>query len=187
MEQYIAASARTRRAPWIGAAVAACLVALHLLWELFHGGVVSHHLLAREHLPAISNAWGLLLVPALAWWTLRQVLRRSSAASEGQQTADNLRKALFAFVAALLYGGALAGSFSAGLGWEEYLFPVLFLIGLVLPVYRGEYLLGFVLGMMLTFGGVLPALIFAVVAAVSWLARQLLRAVVRGFNRGRQD
>ncbi len=33
--------------------------------EYFNGGVVSHNLLAREDLPAISNWWGLLTVPLL--------------------------------------------------------------------------------------------------------------------------
>ena len=40
----------------------------HLAWEHFHGGVVSHHLLNRADLPAISNAWGAVFLPALAWF-----------------------------------------------------------------------------------------------------------------------
>ena len=37
----------------------------HLAWEHFNGGVASHHFLNRADLPAISNAWGLLLLPTL--------------------------------------------------------------------------------------------------------------------------
>jgi hypothetical protein len=29
-----------------------------LAWNHFHGGVPSHHILAREDLPEISNWWG---------------------------------------------------------------------------------------------------------------------------------
>ena len=36
-----------------------------LLLENFQGGVKSHHLLARKDMPAISNWWGLLIVPIM--------------------------------------------------------------------------------------------------------------------------
>jgi hypothetical protein len=49
------------------AATAAGLVALHLGWEWSQGGIASHHFLADSSMPAISNAWGLLWLPLLAW------------------------------------------------------------------------------------------------------------------------
>ena len=49
----------------------------HLAWEHLHGGVASHHLLNRADLPAISNAWGALFLPALAWVLSGPVIRRT--------------------------------------------------------------------------------------------------------------
>ena len=37
----------------------------HLAWEHFHGGIASHHFLNRADMPAVSNGWGLLLLPAI--------------------------------------------------------------------------------------------------------------------------
>ena len=49
------------------------------------------------------------------------------------------------------------------------------LAGLFLPVYRGEYVLGFVLGMTFTFGAILPTAAAAFVAIVSAIAHYLVR------------
>jgi hypothetical protein len=152
------------------------LVALHLAWEMFHGGVVSHHFLARSDMPSMSNWWGIVLVPALAWFVAGRIQTRSEDGPRSDGAfCENVRGAIPAFAGALVYGGALAASFSYGLGFEQYLFMALFAIGLVLPIYRGEYILGFVLGMMVTFGGVLPIVVATVVASVSWVAHVLFR------------
>lgn len=37
--------------------VVLCIWSL-LIWQHFHGGVPSHHLLHRSDLPAVSNWWG---------------------------------------------------------------------------------------------------------------------------------
>ena len=34
------------------------VTAIFILWEYFNGGVISHHLLAREDLPGMSNCVG---------------------------------------------------------------------------------------------------------------------------------
>ncbi len=43
------------------------VMALLLGWQHLDGGVPAHHLLADPALPALSNWWGLLTLPALAW------------------------------------------------------------------------------------------------------------------------
>jgi hypothetical protein len=172
--------AQPQRTQLVAALGALALVALHLAWEMMHGGVASHHFLARADMPSMSNWWGIVLVPALAWFVTGRVMGREKHDAPGEgMIAANIRRALPAFLGALVYGGALALSFSFGFGVEKYLFPALFVIGLVLPLYRGEYILGFVLGMMVTFGGILPTIVAAVVATISWLAHTLFRFVMR--------
>lgn len=163
------------------------LVALHLAWEMFHGGVVSHHFLARADMPSMSNWWGIVLVPALAWFVAGRVQGRAAGGMQNDgATPGSIRGAIPAFAGALVYGGALAVSYSYGLGFEQYLFLALFAIGLILPIYRGEYILGFVLGMMVTFGGVLPMVVAAVVASVSWTAHIIFRFARRLLSSGKR-
>lgn len=163
------------------------LVGVHLAWEMAHGGVVSHHFLGRSDMPAISNWWGILLVPALAWFVASRVLGRAGRDPDDRLIPATIGRALPAFGMALVYGGLLAASFSFGFGLEKYLFFGLFLIGLALPIYRGECVLGFVLGMMFTFGGILPLVVAAFVATVSWAAHAMFRCGKKAVQQMRQD
>ena len=51
----------------------------HLAWEHTHGGVQSHHFLARPDLPAISNWWGLIILPSLGWLASRSATRDAAS------------------------------------------------------------------------------------------------------------
>jgi hypothetical protein len=135
----------------------------HLLWELQQGGILSHHLLARADLPAVSNAWGLLVLPALAAWA-------------GGRWQGRRLPWLLGFALPLLLGATLSLGFASNLGaLTEGVFMLTLLLALLLPAHRAEVLLGFVLGMSWTFGAVLPLLVGSVIALLSWLLRGVLR------------
>lgn len=160
---------------WLTAAVTLAQCA-HLTWEQFNGGIVSHHLLNRADLPAVSNAWGLVLLPALTWFLSGLALKRGPAASRNDANPAGLPAgAVAGFAAALALGIALSACFTYG---YETAASVLFFGTLVLAllsrVYRAECVLGFVLGMTFTFGAVLPTLIASAIAAVSAAAHLLL-------------
>jgi hypothetical protein len=141
----------------------------HLAWEHFHGGMVSHHLLNRADLPAISNAWGAVFLPALAWFLSGPVLRRAKTRRAAKGIAA-------AFLGSLLVGVALSVAFTHGMeDVSSWIFLGMLLAGLFLPVYRAEYVLGFVLGMTFTFGAILPTAAAAFVAIVSAIAHHLVR------------
>lgn len=161
-------------APWLGAAVAI----VQLAWEASHGGIVSHHLLARADLPAVSNLWGLATLPALGWLAAYFVRRRSASSEPA------VRRVVAAFVCALILGGSLAAAFSLGL--EDIsggLFVAAMLAGLVAPTYRAEYLFGFVIGMTWVVGPVLPVIAGTLAATVSVLAHFVLRSAVLALYR----
>lgn len=148
------------------AALALIAEALHLGWEALHGGIVSHHLLQRADLPGLSNAWGLLLVPALAAW----------AAGRWPTPPAPRWPFLVGLSVPLVLGGLLSMAFQAQLqSVTEAIFFGLLLAAVVLPAHRAECLLGFVLGMSWTFGAVLPTLIGGVLALASWLLRGIAR------------
>lgn len=148
------------------AALALLAEALHLAWEATHGGIVSHHLLQRADLPGLSNAWGLLVLPALAAW----------AAGRWPSSPRERGPVLVGLALPLLLGVALSVAFQ--LQWQgltEALFMTLLLAAVLLPGHRPECLLGFVLGMSWTFGALLPTAVGAVIAGLSWGLRGMLR------------
>lgn len=150
------------------AALALLAEALHLGWEAWHGGIVTHHLMQRADLPGISNAWGLLILPALAAWAAGR-LPRSTRRQDWHPVA-------LGFLLPLLMGAALSLSFQLQLqALTETLFFGLLLLALLLPAHRPESLLGFVLGMSWTFGAVLPLLIGGLIAGLSWALRGMAR------------
>jgi hypothetical protein len=162
----------TRQHPQLRVGItAAVLVAelAHLGWEHLHGGIVSHHLLNSADLPAISNAWGIVLLPALTWFASGRVEKRVARHSGAEGTTSGLQSTVFTgFFASLLLGVLLSVAFSNGYETvASSLFLVMFVLAVLLRVYRAEYLLGFVLGMTFAFGAVLPTLVGSIIAAVS--------------------
>lgn len=117
--------------------------------EHFNGGVVSHHLLNQPDLPAISNWWGALLMPMLSWFLLGRIHRRVQRPYPAV--------VLGSFVAALLFGVLISVLFLQGR--EQVLSQLMLslpLLALFFPLYRTEFLFGFVLAMSYTFGALLP-------------------------------
>ena len=144
------------------AALALLAEALHLGWEAMHGGIVTHHLLQSADLPGLSNAWGLLILPALAAWAAGRLPRAPAATRDWAPVAAG-------FAAALLLGAALSLSFSLKLQ------AVTELVFFTLLAHRPECLLGFVLGMSWTFGAAIPTLVGGVIAGLSWALRGIAR------------
>ncbi len=155
-----------------------------LAHEYFNGGVPSHYLLNRHDLPAISNWFGLVVLPLLGW-LLGVRLRNHLGTSAGSGLAKGIWAGL---VCSLLYGAALAISFELGLSAvTTSLFFGLFLLAAVLPIYRIECIFGFVVGMNFTFGAVLPTLVAVVFATVSVVLHFVFRAVLSAIRSpGRQ-
>ncbi len=147
--------------------VAACISGL-LLWQYTHGGVPSHHLLHRADLPAISNWWGALSLPLLTWVALTFIYKRleklrlnNKTLIENHLCASTFNTIVWQFFVAIGYGAMLSLAFIYGFNEISSLlfFGILF-FALFFKVYQAQYILGFVLSMSITFGGVLP-LIFA--------------------------
>lgn len=148
------------RAALAGAAAGLVLACAHLGFELLTGGIVTHHLLADPDMPGISNAFALLTLPVLgALFGVR--LRRVTAVGGSGRVLGSL-------AAAIVYGGALAVAFEFGAdAVAQKLFLALFVLAVLLPLYRIECLAGFVMGMTFTFGAILPVLFGGVVAIAS--------------------
>ena len=139
-----------------------------LAWSYFHGGVPSHHLLADKDLPAFSNWWGGLVLPLLTWFLLYRLSKRVLSYTQPAASPVNFQpQVLYGFAGGLFFGILLSVFFTfAYTNLAEYLLYSILLLALFLPIYRAECLLGFVLGMTVTFGGVLPTGIGTVLLAM---------------------
>jgi hypothetical protein len=149
-----------------------------LAWQHFHGGVPAHHLLADPDMPRVSNAWGGLLLPALTWGLLGLSRHRLTKS----ETAD-LKTVVAGLAGGIAFGLALSTSFVTGHeSVSGYLFYGLLPLALLLPVYRPECLLGFVLGMSTALGAVLPTVFGSVMGLATYvihrfIGRPLMRLV----------
>lgn len=172
-----------RHRRWFVAALTTAYWAL-LAWQHVHAGVPAHSVGARADMPAISNWWGALLVPVLAW-TLTGLAQARLKALPPDDADAALQRTLLAFGGALTYGAVMALLFTVDPKHDALstLFFALPVIGLLLPVFRPEYVLGFYLGMLLTFGPAIPLVIGLVVAMVSALLQVMLRPLFRRVGR----
>ena len=149
------------------------LVCAQLLWEHFNGGIVSHHLLNDPDLPAISNGWGLVILPLLAWVAAIRIRKRSDV----QAHKGGIPKSVLAGFFGMLLASLLQ-SIAFQTGYESitmYLALGVVVTGLILPIYRAECILGYVLGSAFTFGAVIPILGISVIATISLLSNVCLK------------
>ena len=148
-----------------------------LMWQNLHEGVPSHHLLHRADLPAISNWWGALLLPALSWIMLGRVQKRilRQAAEHRSQYGSFV---LAGFICALSYGAMLSFAFING--YEQVasaMFYAILFFALFWKVYRAEYLLGFIWSMSFTIGAVLPTIFGAIIAVVAAIIYKVMHYI----------
>ena len=129
-----------------------------LAWQHFHGGVPGHHLLADEKLPKISNWWGALLLPLLSSLLLYRTRKRIFRQSHSEQeTVKILRDSLFNFLGSIIFGTLISICFTLNYhDFTGYMVLGLLAFALFFRIYQAECLLGFVIGMTLTFGAVIP-------------------------------
>jgi len=157
-------------------AVTFIIVLIFIIIEHYNGGVVTHHLLAREDLPGISNWWGLLTIPLLGWVVSTLITHKRNKKVKSEQNLKEYNNISKRFLAALLFGIVVS------IFWEFNLVNVLqyfillpILIALFIPVHLPEFLLGFVLGMMYTFGGILPIIVGLVLLTICFVINALIR------------
>lgn len=147
-----------------------------LIWEHYHGGVPSHSFLARKDMPSISNWWGGLLLPLLTYFSLYRIQKRIEGTGENNLIpAKQLQSIGLLFVLGLTYTGLMSYCFLTDKSdLNGLLFQGLFLLALILPIYRVEFLLGFVMGMTYTFGAILPTFIGSFLVGISYIAHKLV-------------
>ena len=155
-------------------------VLCHLLWEYLNGGVLSHHLLNRSDYPAISNWWEIIILPLLAWFSITRVKKRILVQPDQGSFGGTIPKGiLIGFFGMLLI--SITQSVIFQFGYENitmYIALGVVLIGLFLPIYRAECILGHVLGASFTFGPVIPIIGIIVIASISAFSNILVKPLL---------
>lgn len=144
-----------------------------LLWEHFHGGIPSHHLLHQENLPSISNAWSAALLPILSWILLNRIEIRLNRKPDSTQ---GITKILWLFLSGLLFGTLLSLSFTYNyVPFLDNVLLILLFISFLIPIFYAEFILGFVLAMTITFGAILPTLFILIFATIGFVIYRFIR------------
>ena len=150
-----------------------------LIWQYFHGGVPAHYLLQKKELPAISNWWGALLLPVLTWILLGRIEKRlHKQGATTPLTSKQKLRIVGLFLLGLVLGLSIAISFTYD--YKPYLDNVLYMIlvlSILVPIFYTEFMLGFVLGMIYTFGAVLPTVFIVVIAGVGFVIYRFIEAL----------
>ncbi|WP_299988971.1 hypothetical protein [uncultured Pontibacter sp.] len=151
-----------------------------LVWEHFQGGVASHHILQQQNLPAISNWWNGLMLPTLTWFLIGKTEKRIGKQSpQGQQTNNLQRQAIRLLITGLGLGLLIAASFTNGYSLFLDSVPYIILVlSLIIPIYYAEFILGFILSMTYTFGGILPTVFILILSAIGILTYRFIRPVI---------
>jgi len=151
-----------------------------LLWDYFHGGVPSHHILDQKNLPAISNWWSGILLPILTWILLGKIKSRIEKQTKtGSQYNEGIISVLGRFSIGLVFGIALSLSFVNN--YKPFLDNVLYLLlilSFIIPIFFSEFILGFVVGMTYTFGAILPTAFILIMAAIGFVIYKFIRPLI---------
>ena len=161
-------------------AIASVLVWAQLAWQHFNGGVVSHYILHDKTMPSISNWCGAVAIPLFTWVLLYRMHKRNH--KERTQHKHSWQNSLIRMVAGMLFGICLTVLFLNESVLLDYQVPGLFVLALFLPLFWGEYYLGFVFGATAAFGAIIPIVSGLVLSLIVYLIYKVPRLVIAQFN-----
>ncbi len=153
----------------------------HLAWDHFHGGIPSHFLLHNKDLPGIPNWWGGIVLPFFTWLLLYRIHKRIDSADTSLAT-QNLRSTVLPFISAASVSIVIAVCFSNSIEVTDYIMGSIFILAFFLPLYKSEYLLGWVLGAAFTFGAIIPMAFGSLLALVFFGCYKIPRGLINYFG-----
>ena len=155
--------------------VVTILIWAHLAWDYFHDGVPTHRILQSEDLPGISNWWGGIVLPLFTWLLLYLIQKRMNINNNSNINSNSIHFT-YRFLGGLLFGILLSFFFSIGSEIPGYMMIGIIPLSFFIPLYRPEYILGFVLGMTYTFGAILPIVVGIILTILFIISYKLIRS-----------
>lgn len=156
--------------------LSALIVLAHLIFEYFHGGIVTHYFMQNGNLPGISNVWGLVSFTLFVWVALLRIERRKST-----DESNNSNKAVvfYRLLSAIIFGVLVSYLFSNNSSLLDYLMLGLFGLSVFVPLYFVEYLIGFTIGTMYMFGANIPLIGGLILLFIFLVLFKLPRIILR--------
>ncbi len=150
----------------------------HILWDHFHGGIPTHYLLHDKDMPGIPNWWGGIVLPFFTWLLLYRIQKRVNA----PDPKDTLPLVVYRFLAALAAALLIAVLFVTGIDLIDYIMLGILALAFIFPLYKSEYLLGWVLGSAFTFGAILPIGFGSILCLLFFILYSGTRALIKVFG-----
>lgn len=149
----------------------------HIAWDHFHGGIPTHYLLHDDNLPGIPNWLGGIILPFFTWFLLYRIHARIDW-PDIPVASESFRDVLFRFIAAFLVSVSIAIFFTMEIDIIDYIMGGIFLLAFFFPLYKSEYLLGWVLGSSFTFGAMIPIGFGSIFVLVLFLLYKIPRTIL---------
>ena len=153
----------------------------HIAWDHFHGGIPTHYLLHDKDLPGIPNWWGAIVLPFFTWFLLYRIHKRIDRGVT-PVASESLRSVILRFFTAALVAIAIAVCFMNGIDVVDYIMGCLFILAFFFPLYKSEYLLGWVLASTFTFGAIIPIGFGSIIALVFFIFYKVPRSIKSYFK-----
>lgn len=151
----------------------------HVLWDHFHGGIPTHYLFHNKDMPGIPNWVGAIILPFFTWFLLNRIRKRINRSD----SKENLTMVGQRFLAGLAFAITISICFLNDIMIVDYIMGTIFLLAFIFPLYKSEYLLGWVLGAAFTFGAVIPMgfgsllclVFFLIYSLVKWIRKLIFK------------
>lgn len=153
----------------------------HIFWDYFHGGIPVHYLLHDDNLPGIPNWLGGLLLPFFTWFLLYRIHKRIDGPAI-LVASESFRRVIMRFLLAMAIAITISFFFTYEIDVIEYIMLGIFLLAFIFPLYKSEYLLGWVIGSAFTFGAIIPIGFGSIFALICFVFYKISRAVLGLFR-----
>jgi len=162
-------------------AVVTLLVGGHIAWDYFHGGIPTHYLLHDDNLPGIPNWLGGIMLPFFTWFLLYRIHKRIDEAGRAV-ASESLRNVIIRFFLAMGIAISISIFFTFEIDVIDYIMLAIFVLAFVFPLYKSEYLLGWVIGSAFTFGAIIPIAFGSIFALVFFMVYTVPRGILDYFQ-----
>ncbi|MFK7812124.1 MAG: hypothetical protein AB8B59_06495 [Maribacter sp.] len=153
----------------------------HIAWDHFHGGIPTHYLLHDDNLPGIPNWLGGIVLPFFIWFLLYRIHKRIDGA-ETAVASESLRSVIMRFLLAMTIAITISVFFTLEFDFIDYIMMAIFVFAFIFPLYKSEYLLGWVMGSAFTFGAIIPIGFGSIFVLAFFLFFKIPRIVMEYFR-----
>ncbi len=150
----------------------------HIAWDYAHDGIPVHYILHSKDMPGIPNWWGAIVLPFFTYFLLFRMSKRLKET----ENKESLKLIGLRFLGGILFAVSISVSFMNGIDITDYIMGLIFLLAFFFPLYKSEYLLGWVLGSSFSFGAIIPigfgsilALLFFIFYKLSMFMKGLVK------------